>query len=77
MSVSPPTAKQIMDASGISASYASMILGGTRVPPRALAIHIFRSFGWRHDSIGDLTDEQIAVLEQVEPWVAPAQRLAS
>ena len=49
-------------------SYASMILGGSRQPGRPLALHIYRSTGWRHDSIADLTDEQMAVLESLEPW---------
>ncbi|OGT55504.1 MAG: hypothetical protein A3E01_09355 [Gammaproteobacteria bacterium RIFCSPHIGHO2_12_FULL_63_22] len=53
---------------GISISYASEILGGTRKPSRPLAIHIFQKTGWRHDSITDLTDEQIDLLSQIEPY---------
>lgn len=68
---SSPTA--LADAIGISVPYASQIIGGTRQPARPLAIHIFRRTGWRHDSIAGLTDEQIAMLEAIEPW-SPATR---
>jgi hypothetical protein len=27
-----------------------------------------RKTGWRHSLIADLSDEQIAMLEQIEPW---------
>lgn len=64
----PLTVTALKDAAGISQSYASMILSGTRRPSRALAIHIFRKTGWRHDLLDGLTDEQIAVLEEVEPY---------
>lgn len=63
-----PSAKALTDAIGISPSYASMILTGARQPSRPLAIHIYRQTGWRHGLIADLTDEQMAVLETVEPW---------
>jgi len=63
-----PTAKTLTDDVGISPSYASMILNGVRPPSRPLAIHIFPKTGWRHELIADLSDEQMAVLETVEPW---------
>ena len=67
-----PTPSAVRDAAGISQSYASMILsdeeGKRRVPPRSLAILIFRKTGWRHSTIADLTEEQMAVFEQVDPW---------
>lgn len=66
----PPSVSALKDATGISQSYASMILNGSRRPSRALAIHIFRTTGWRHDLLDGLSDEQIAVLEQIEPWTA-------
>lgn len=52
----------------ISLSYASEIVNGKRSPSRPLAIHIFRRTGWRHSVIADLTDEQVTMLEQIEPW---------
>jgi hypothetical protein len=55
-------------AAGISQSYASMIVNGKRQPSRSLAIHIFRKTGWRPPLIADLTDEQIDVIESVDPW---------
>lgn len=45
-----------------------MIASGVRDPSRSLAIHIFRAMGWKHPTIAKLTDDQIAVFEQVEPW---------
>jgi transcriptional regulator with XRE-family HTH domain len=63
-----PSPKELSEAVGISPSYASMILSGDRSPARPLAIAIFRKLGWKHSIITDLTDEQMRVLEQVEPW---------
>lgn len=60
------------EVAGISLPYASQIMSGARKPARSLAIHIFRKTGWKHELIADLTDEQIAVLEQVEPWAPKA-----
>jgi hypothetical protein len=59
---------QKLIALGVSQAYASMIVSGKMKPSRPLAIHILRCTGWRHPSIADLTDAQIDVLEQVEPW---------
>lgn len=58
----------LASAAEISISYASEILAGKRTPARALAIHILRRTGWRHDIIADLTDEEIGLLEKIEPW---------
>jgi len=71
-----PTAKQLCDATGISPSYAHMILNGDRQPKRGLAIFILRQLGWKHESISDLTDEQIEVFEQVEPWTPTVRKAA-
>lgn len=73
-----PSPKALCEAAGISQSYASMILSDEtkhrREPTRALALLMFREFGWRHPVIADLTDEQIAVLQEVETWTPPAER---
>lgn len=61
---------------GISQAYASLIARGKRDPSRPLAIALYREFGWRHDSIASLTDEQIDLLESVEPWRAPDRSAA-
>jgi hypothetical protein len=71
-----PSPKALVEATGISSSYASMILSGDRTPTRSLAIFIFRSLGWPHPSIADLTEEQMQVFEEVEPWV-PAKAKAA
>lgn len=57
---------------GISKAYASMILSGKMRPAVALAIRIFRETGWRHERIATLTDEQMRVFEEVEPWTPRA-----
>lgn len=64
----PIKTADLSDKAGISLSYASEIVNDRRAPSRPLAIHIFRRTGWRHPIIADLTDEQIDVLETVEPW---------
>ena len=77
-----PSPKELSEAVGISPSYASMILSESddpaksRTPPRSLAILIFRKLAWRHPSITDLTDEQMKVFEEVDPWT-PANRQAA
>lgn len=60
----------------ISIPYASQILSGVRAPARGLAIHIFRKTGWKHAILDGLTDEQIDLLETVEPWTPTGQRAA-
>ncbi len=68
MEISPKTS-DLAAATGLSLSYASEIANGKRQPSRPLAIHIYRKTGWQHPSIADLSEEQIALLEQIEPWV--------
>lgn len=64
-----PGTQELADAAGISKSYASEILSGKRPTlGRPLAIHIFRTTGWRHPSIEHLTEDQMKVFEQVDPW---------
>jgi hypothetical protein len=66
--VTPPSIQSLRDATGISQSYASMILADKRAPSRSLAIHILRRTGWRHRVIAGLSDDQLATLEAIEPW---------
>lgn len=58
----------LVAAVGISQTYASMILSGKRRPCRPLAIVIFRKTGWKHESIERLTERQMRILEEIEPW---------
>lgn len=69
-----PTA--LASVATISLPYASQILSGTRQPARSLAIHIFRKTGWKHAILDGLSDEQIDLLETVEPWTPTGQRAA-
>lgn len=77
-----PTPKELVDATGISPSYASMILNddvasdNRRIPARSLAIKIFRDLGWRHPVIADLTEDQMKVFEEVDPWTGPRKAAA-
>lgn len=76
-----PKAKELADAVGISPPYASMILSDdpakNRIPPRSLAIAIFRATEWRHPSIEALTEQQMRVFEEVDPWIPPKEREAA
>ncbi len=63
-----PSYNDLAQAAGISRSYACEIIRNTRNPSRALAIHILRTTGWRHDVLSGLSDEQIDMLESIEPW---------
>jgi hypothetical protein len=63
-----PSIADLRAATGISQSYASMILSGARKPPRPLAIHILRQTGWRSEVLDGLTEAQLSTLEQIEPW---------
>ena len=71
-SMDKPRVKELVAAIGISKTYASDILSGKQPPSRPLAIHIFRKTGWRHESIAELTERHMKVLEEVEPWEAAA-----
>lgn len=76
-----PSPKELTEAVDISQPYASMILSDSddpakrRTPTRSLAILIFRKTGWRHPSIDGLTEEQMRVFEEVDPW-APKREAA-
>lgn len=71
-----PTFKELLEATGISRGYASDILTGKQDPSRPLAIHIYRKTGWRHALLDGLSDEQLDVLEAVDPWT-PAKAKAA
>jgi hypothetical protein len=70
--MSKPTFTQLVDATGISKGYASDILNEKQPPSRSLAIYIYRKTGWRHPVLDGLSDEQVDVLEAVDPWKAAA-----
>lgn len=69
----PPKTADLSAAAGISLSYASEIASGKRQPSRPLAIHILRKTGWKHQCLDGLTDDQINMLETIEPWVPSNQ----
>lgn len=57
--------------------YASDLLNGKRDMPRSLAIHALSVFRWQHESIADLTDAQITMLAEIDPWTPPKERAAA
>lgn len=61
-----PTTRQVVEAAGISRTYAHDILNDRQNPSTRVAIRIYRTLGWRHPLIADLTEDQIAALEAVE-----------
>jgi hypothetical protein len=72
-----PSPAALVEASGISLSYANKILldgDHKRVPPRSLAILIFRKTGWAHPSIEHLSDEKMKIFEEEDPWTPPKER---
>lgn len=71
-----PNTSELADKAGISISYASQIATGARRPSRPLAIHIMRRTGWKHPVLADLSDEQITMLESIEPWTPTRDRAA-
>lgn len=70
-----PKTSALASAAGISMSYASEIVNNLRAPSRPLAIHILRKTGWRHSLLDGLSDDQLAMLEQIEPW-SPSKKAA-
>ena len=72
-----PRVTELAKAAGISKTYASDILAGKQPPSRPLAIHIMRRTGWRHPVIAGLSDEQLSVLESIEPWQPRTQGAAA
>lgn len=72
----PDTPTAFASATGISVPYASQLLSGSRNPSRPLAIHLLRTTGWKHPVLAELSDEQIDMLEAVEPW-APRNEAAA
>ena len=63
-----PSTSELSAVAGISKSYASEILSGQRKPSRPVAIHIFRATGWRHALIADLSEDDMVLLERIEPF---------
>ena len=59
-----PKPKDLSEAVGISPSYASMILGGSRHPSMAMALSIYSKLGLRFGPLRGLSDEAIAELAQ-------------
>ncbi len=71
-----PSPKALSEATGISQSYASMILSDetdpakSRTPAMPLAITIFRRFGLKLGPIALATDDEIDVLERLQERAA-------
>ena len=59
---SPVKPKELAAAAGISASYASQILGGTRPANAQIALAAFRAFGLRLGLLAEMTEADLAKL---------------
>lgn len=71
-----PTCRKLAALCGISVGAACDFMNGTRQPSDALAIHVFRCSGVKHDRLDGLTDEQIDFLEQRHPYFPRKKRAA-
>jgi hypothetical protein len=60
-------------ALGISKAHASQIVNGKHSPSLSLAVAIWRATGWKCQRIAHATDEQLAVIEEIDPWT-PKER---
>lgn len=69
-----PSYSELAAKAGISRGYAHDLLKGSpnkarnhkpRQPSQSLAIHIYRTTGWKHPRIANLTDEQIDALAEI------------
>jgi hypothetical protein len=69
--------KDLVMAAGISTSYASQILSGQRRPPLSLAVHIFRTAGWKHPRLAGATDAEIDGIASIVPWTPQKERVAA
>ena len=61
-----PSPRELRDATGISQSYASMILSGDRTPSLALAVSIYRKTGRKFGPISQASEEDIEVLARLQ-----------
>lgn len=64
-STAPIRPKVLVEALGISAAYASMLLNGQRVPPQPLALRIWRAAGVKLGPLATLSDDDCAQLERL------------
>jgi transcriptional regulator with XRE-family HTH domain len=60
-----PSPKDLVEAVGISPSYASMILSGERTPPPSLAAAIWQKTGWKLGIFESLTDDDAKVAARI------------
>jgi hypothetical protein len=72
--MSKPTIRELVEATGVSRTYACDVLNGKQ-HPRGLVVEIYRKFGWKAPLIAHMTDDQIDVIEAAEK-LAPSSRAA-
>lgn len=59
-------------AMGVSKTHASLIVRGIQPPSLSLAIAIWRATGWKCPRIEQATDEQLRIIEHLDPWTPKA-----
>lgn len=65
-----PTPTELSASAGISVSYASEILSGTRKPSRALALRIYEKAGLKFGPLANLTAQEIEFLAGIQDKAA-------
>lgn len=59
-----PRVAKVMELTGLSKSYASMIMSGARKPSWAAAIIVYEKTGWKHPMLAALSDNDIEVMSR-------------
>jgi hypothetical protein len=62
---------------GVSKAHASQIVNGKHRPSLSLAVAIWRTTGWKCPRVAHATDEQLAVIEAVDPWMPRSEDAAA
>lgn len=70
------TFRKIAKASGISVSYLSELVTNAKPARIPVLIHIFRSSGWRHPHIAEMTEQEMQAFEKYDRWSPPAVKAA-
>ena len=63
-----PTTRKLVEATGISRTYAHDILSDKQPPSLPLAIEIHRLTGWKHSLIEDMSQVALDELAAALPW---------
>ena len=68
-----PTTRELVEATGISRTYAHDVLAGNQAPSIPLAAAIWRVSGWKHPLVAEMSDAALDELERANPWSPKAK----